>query len=358
MLARKNRNVFILATFLALLLVPLPIMSYGQTSDSASKVLIFLRDVGMVDVTKYDVADTIGPLVDYELFGGIPYTSGKLTLNSETSVIDVLYNFIGDSLASCTIEPVYGSAKYLQPLTSNLADAVTLFLQKYQTYAGFSSIAEIQDTLVGIDTTKDTVRTVGNIRFEISHTDLGTSFKWEKTYNGAVYPGFGVIFKNGAIYSFGQNVSYQTIGNTDVNITREQAIEIALKRAESYSYTYQDQKIDSFNILKDKIIGELEVRSRYKPFELYPIWKVDLPLDDIYPGSVFFIRTNIWADTGEILNIRPLGGGGYDIPTVSESDSGSGNSAAPVPVTSIFVIAVVISTIVALGIVALKKRSE
>lgn len=359
MLAKKNWVAFILASIVAVSFVQLPSLCSAQTSDSASKVTIFLRDVAMIDVEKYDISDTIGPLVDYEVFEGIPYTSGKLTLTSETSIIDVLYNFVDDSLTSCTIEPVYGSVKHIQPAPSNLVDAATIFLQKYQVYADDSSIAAIKNTLVSVDTAENTTKIVGDVRLEISNTDLWTSFQWEKTYNGAVYPGLGVGFKNGEIYYFGQGMSYYTMGNTDVDITKEQAIEIALKQTESYSYTYQDQKIENFNIVKDSIVAELEVKSRYKSFELYPLWKVDLPLDDIYPGEVYFIRANLWADTGEIIDIRPLGGGGYDPAYVSDSnDAQSGNTVTIPPTTSIIAIIAVISIIIVVAIVTLKKRSK
>lgn len=359
MLTKKTWIVFILVSILAVSFAQLPSVCSAQTSDSASKVLIFLKDVAMIDVDKYDTADTIGPLVDYEMFGGIPYTSGKLTLNSEASIIDVLYNFVGNSLTSCTVEPVYGTARYIQPLPTNLGDAASMFLQKYQGYADDSSITAIKDTLVSVDATKNTTKTVGNIQLKISNTELWTSFTWERTYNKAVYPGLGITFNDGAFHSFGQELSYYTIGNTDVKITKEQAIEIALERAESYSYTYQDTKIENFNILRDSIVAELEVKSRYKPFELYPLWRVDLPLDDIYPGAVYFIRVNLWADSGEIMNIRPLGGGGYDPSYASDSsDAQSGNSAAMPPTIVIIATAAVISIIIVIVIVALKRKSK
>ena len=359
MLAKKNWAIFILASILAVSFVQFSGLCSAKTSGSASEVTIFLRDVAMIDVEKYTVSDTIGPLVDYEVFEGIPYTSGKLTLNSETSIIDVLYNFVGDSLTSCTIELVYGPVKYLQSSPAKLADAADLFLEKYQVYSDDSSIAAIRNTLVSVDATKDMTKIVGDVKLEISNTDLWTSFQWEKTYNGATYPGMGLVFKDGAIYSFGQDTSYYTIGSTVVKITQEQAIEIALNRLESYSYTYQDQKIEKFNIVKDSIDASLEVKSRYKNLELYPLWRVDLPLDDIYPGSVYFIRVNLWADNGEIINIRPLGGGYYDATDGSNSNEvESENNATMLPTIDLIAIAIAISIMITIAIVAFKRRSR
>ncbi len=65
MLTKKTWIVFILASILAVSFAQLPSVCSAQTSDSASKVLIFLKDVAMIDADRYDAADTIRPLVDY-----------------------------------------------------------------------------------------------------------------------------------------------------------------------------------------------------------------------------------------------------------------------------------------------------
>lgn len=336
--------------------------SAAQLSATADKVLVFLRDVVMLDVEKYDVVEAIGPLVEDKQSGWLPLTSGKLSLYSETSILDVLYNFVGDSLTGCSFYAIRGSAEYLQPLPADLADAASLFLQNYQAYSGDSSIAAMKDMLDDVDVTNDTTKIVGNLKLEITN-DMLTSFQWRRTFNGADYHGIGINYKDGAFSSFGQDMSYYKIGNTDVKITREQAIDIALERAESFSYLHLGRRIETFTILEDHIIAELRVKSRYEAYLLYPLWMVDLPLDDIYPGSVFFIRVNLWADNGEIINIRPLGGGlpsdGSSTASSTAEPTGTKLSEAELT-TAMYIIAVVatVPVLITIPIIILKKRSN
>ena len=96
---------------------------------------------------------------------------------------------------------------------------------------------------------------------------------------------------------------------------------------------------------------------------MYPFWMVDVALDEIYPGWVTFLRVNIWADTGEIIEIKPLGiGGGFQpgnssltttpAPTTA-SDSDTAN--LPLPVYLLIAISVVIA---AFAGIALKRRRK
>lgn len=332
MLTKKFCTVLSLSLIFAVLFAQGSVGLATETSIYANKVLVFLRDVVMLDVEKYDVVEALGPFVDYfEQFGELPYTTGKLSMYSDMGVVDVLYTFVGDTLVSCSVEPNLaatpsGVLQYRQQVSTDLDDAAAEFLQRYCAYTDDSSFDAMSSILDEVDVTKDTIITsdmtievsggindttklVGNIKLEVSNNDIGTLLRWWNNFNGADFTSLSVEFRKGAFFMFSDDRSYRKIGGTDVNFSEDDAIDIALKRAEDYSYFYKDAKIDNFTIVEDRAHGKLQVKSRYQPLELYPFWMVDLPLDDVYPGSVYFIRVNLWADTGEVIDCRALGYG-------------------------------------------------
>ena len=159
--------------------------------------------------------------------------------------------------------------------------------------------------------------------------------------------------------SFRDDRSYFKIGGTDVNISAEQAKNIALKRAENLSYNIRSRVIEDFVILEDRVRCELLTMGRDNPLMAYPYWMVILPLDKTYPGFVDWFEITLWADTGEIIDCLPMGGGG-SVSTVN-TPTPSANSFVSVSGDDlIFVGAGAIATAVLAGLTAviLKKRKS
>jgi hypothetical protein len=232
----------------------------------------------------------------------------------------------------------------------------------------------MRNMLDGIDATKDVTKTVGNIKLEVSTDSYSTLFRWRYTYNGAVYTGLNVEFRNGAFFMFSDNRSYYTIGGTDVNVSRDEAVNIALKRVETYSYKYAGEEIADFSIVKDQIRAELRTRGKDNPLVLYPYWHVELPLDNVYPGFVTYILVTIWADTGEVIECYALGSGGGLSPDGSSTgpsttepsspggstpdESQTGNSPESLPLMYLIAAVAAISVPIAIVAVILKKKHK
>jgi hypothetical protein len=100
---------------------------------------------------------------------------------------------------------------------------------------------------------------------------------------------------------------------------------------------------------------------------VYPIWVVDLPLNDVYPGMVSFIRVRLWADTGEVINIQPLGSGGtfnesadnsHQLYPIASQNNGidSKNSS----LLTIYITTTCLATVIPIAIVAMvfKRRTK
>ena len=207
--------------------------------------------------------------------------------------------------------PVISDRQY-----ANLLDAVKSFLEKYQTYSKIDS-TNLTSMLDNVDLTKNVTSIVGDTKLIITNNIFGgeeiTYLKWANTVNGADYTLLQLGFlKNGSFEVFMDERAVYTIVDTSVNVSREQAIEIALKNLSSYSYLMPDQSIVSdFNVTEDKITAELSIsRANY---ELRPYWDIRMPLNQTYPGSVQGITVFIWANTGEIISYGNIAFGGMTV---------------------------------------------
>jgi len=169
--------------------------------------------------------------------------------------------------------------------------------------------------------------TLGNLKLVVSRSDNldYTSFQWLYTYNEADYhTGLRLSFKKGSLYTFSDS-RYFTIGSTNVDISKDQAVSIAKIRAQNISWSLKTSDTSSVQvsnptILDDYTSAELLTAPR-EPLVMYPYWQVSLTFDKIYPGSVYGVSYSIWADTGEVFygNLQMIGGSVSDESTSSPS---------------------------------------
>jgi hypothetical protein len=212
--------------------------------------------------------------------------------------------------------------------------------------------------------------TSGNIKLKILSQKIDpetvdTIFRWIYTVNGAGYTAIGVTFRNGDFYALRDDRGIYKIGNTDVKITKEQAVDLALKYVQTYSYTGitgSDEKpeyieISGFNITKENITAELNTYPR-ESSTLYPYWSVQLPLTENYPGNVWALLVSVWADSGETFLCQPLAvGGNLGDQTASTPSQESASSTSEAPI-NVAVLAVVMIFAVVIAAVFIKKRRK
>jgi len=112
---------------LVVLVVYLPTVQLAENSD-ANEVLVFLEEVVSLDVQKYD-ATLRGTSVTYpDWLDCLAHLTGKYTLESETSRIDVLFKFRNDTLSWCLARLIEGSPHYTDSLSGNIRDWIKVFL--------------------------------------------------------------------------------------------------------------------------------------------------------------------------------------------------------------------------------------
>jgi len=196
-----------LVAVLAVLFVYMPTI-YLTEDSAADEVLVFLDEVVSLDVSKYDV-NMLGASVTYpDWLDGLAQLTGKYTLESETSKVDVLFKFRNDTLSWCLVRILDGSPHYTDSSSADPRGLINGFLQKYQAYSGTSDLEKMQNMLYTIDVTKNTTTTVDNLKLTVSVNSFSSSFDWRYTIDGTDCGGVNVSFRNGHFYALSDDRNY------------------------------------------------------------------------------------------------------------------------------------------------------
>ena len=276
----------------------------GENGDHKSMVSNFLQNVLPIDISRYTTV-----LRDQNTTSD-SFLTAKLT--SEQSIITINFYTRNSILSGFHLFVDNGSIIYDKSY-SNLNDIAISFLSKYQSFSNLDS-KEIIDTIPKIDTTKNSTQLEGNVKIIITVQD-GTAedsvgykyvnFEWRRNLQGVDYPLIHVAFQNGALYSFSDFRNVYTIGDTTVNVSREQAISAAMEYVKTYSYALSDgSKVSGFKLNESRTEATLTCGTSNST-TLYPMWKVVLFLDHVYPGSVKAFSVAVWASSGKVFGISP-----------------------------------------------------
>jgi hypothetical protein len=206
----------------------------------------------------------------------------------------------------------YRIIHYIQKPDSDLRKTATEILQRYQTYTKDEQITQMINLLKTAELTNGYTKTNNNLQLSVQIFDENRYYLvFSNTVNGADYSKLTLSFKNGELTSFLDDRAFYVLGSDVVNVSEQQAISIALEQAADFSYKVGDEEISGFDIVNEYIRVQPSRLSRQSESSLvkYPIWIVELPLADVYPGMVSVISVMLWADTGEVISIRPLGAG-------------------------------------------------
>ncbi len=303
---KKFTPLIILLLVLLFPILQVPKASLAE-STAADQALALIQNVFPIDISQYNITLTnsgtssVWTVSTQEVL--------TYTLESEESVFDINFNFENNIFTFCFVSVKKGSVITDNSYT-NLTEAVEGFLNKYQKHNG-ENLAAMKRMLDYADETKNMTLIYSNLTLVIRNLSIAysgpyfgnsTSFKWSYTVNGVNYPGIRISFRDGAFDGLHDERALYAIGDTTVNISKEQAISIAIDQAKNnYSYSMGGGVIISdFNVTEDRAVAWLGTSTR-EHFVLYPIWNVMLFLDKRYPGSVIGLLVGLWADSGQVL---------------------------------------------------------
>ncbi|MDI9576967.1 MAG: hypothetical protein QM398_02385 [Thermoproteota archaeon] len=358
----------------------------ASISTAPDKALAFIEDVLPIDSSQYEITLSNYGVPNLPDIGVDKQQNARLnnekaevitySLKSKDSTMNVVCTLYDGVLYQSQVGAQKG---HIIPDKSHadVAAAAKSFLEKLEAYSNLDS-TEMTSMLSNVDPTKNTTITSGTLTLTITHkyapeTSFGDSidFRWVRTINGCEYLLTDVVFRDGAFSGFIDHRARYTIGDTKVNISKDQAIAIAMEYIKNYSYQMAgDYWISGFNVTEDKTVALLKPTVK-EDNVLYPHWSVTLYLNQTYPGSVTSILLGIWADPGEVFFCHHQAYGGSNL---IESNSDSENSFAdanPPPTSSsslsetpidngmvaLIAVAVIAITVTAITLI-IKKRSK
>ena len=282
------------------------LLSWGT---SPNKVLTFLTDIVHLDMTKYS-ATLESNTVEYRSdLGGFVEEIMRYSLTNESSKVDVILRFRNASLSSYSLQVLEGTPYYSQLQPTNILDAAKGILERYHEYSGASHLGAMINMLETVNETGDFETTSGNIKLSRASGRSTIKIQFMYTTKNIDFQAKRVvlIFDNyGFLSSLTDDWSLFRVGGTEVNISKEEAIRIAMDYAKDYTWTVNGEIISNFTLVEEYASAELWPHSREDPLALIPYWYVTMPLDRIYPEQVDRIAVGLWADTGEVSICQSL----------------------------------------------------
>lgn len=324
-----------------------------QKADEA-KAVAFLTNVTGLDMKKYDVKLGVDRHEPYDPNLPPPRSEETVHCNLTTTdgrILNVICMFRGDSVIWCKLYPIKGSPLFAQSKPSNDIIATKNLLDRLQNFSATTYLPTMRSMLDSVSKIEYSNITIGDTKLEIlvegaSTTFMegtSTTFIWSSAIKDAEnnQKVVAITLHDGQFEFFADNWNLYKIGNADVKISREEAIEIAKEHARAYVWTAGNVTVSNVGFADIPVDAELSMQDRGN-YTLYPIWFILLPLDKVYPGLVTGIQIEVWADSGEVSSINPSGAGGAP-PTPQPSSSLTASSA--VDSTGYTIVAVVITLI-------------
>jgi hypothetical protein len=304
--------------FLALVFLAVSLMQVNSVNAAdltvKEKSMAILSDVSEFDLDKYTISQKIYP--NYSYYNVVPESNIIFTLTSDNSKLKVSLTYANENLHILNVAEIEGTPlttkAYISPL-----DGAKAFLSNYQTLTGNSLYQELSLMLDDTDLSQNAVLTSGNFKLAVNTSAEETTFMWTYVSDGveARHKCISMGFRDGLLRYFVDTWELYKIGSTTINLSQEGAVAIALEQARTFSWTVGSEnnsiEVRDFNVTKAMEAQLIFANSLYAdkaratdPLELFPMWRIGVGLDKFYPGNVYGIYVDIWADTKEIRHTQ------------------------------------------------------
>ena len=279
------------------------LLSWTQITNMA---INFLQQVTHIDTSHYQatlVSNTVDQPSD---LGGILEQTLMYSLASNDSKMDVYFRFRSNELSWYQIVPLEGSLVYSQPQPNSALDAAKGLLLRFTSYENVSYLGNMSSMLSSVSNSMQNMEiTEGNNKLNVTVSGATTQIVMMYTENGVDFSPkcVSLTFMNNNLMDFIDDYYLFTVGSTTVNVSIDQAIQLATNAVKSYSWTANGTTVSNFTVLSEPVSVVFHPNTK-NGLALYPQWTVTLDLNKVYPGGVNSITIEIWADTGDIAQIQ------------------------------------------------------
>jgi hypothetical protein len=284
----------------------------------SQKGLAILSNVAAINIAQYNV-ESKQVSQKFSYFNALQEDVVSYNLTSSHSQMNVSCTFAKNKLHMLYVLDSEGTPA-LTKTASNVKEEAQNYLSDYTTYTQESIYTTLSDTLNKVDISKNSTLTLDNIKLKVNVTDdQRTTFSWIYTFNGVDAPEkcVAISYQRGALKFFVDTWDIYTVGGTNVNLSEKGAVDIALQSVKGFSYQLGFGKnatiVRNLNVTCAKFtqlifcdsIGADNVRGDDN-LTLFPMWRIGVGLDKWYPGNVYGVYVDVWADTGEVRLVQEV----------------------------------------------------
>lgn len=277
-------------------------------NDIEKVSLRFLEEVVDIRLNAYNLTEyrcvTAAPLIQGYLRPGHVETWVDITLSRESDELQVELRFMDGEFYYFRLNegtPITNTEK-----TTNLLNYARTVLERYRLQFNAMHCAQLAPMLDQI-TNLDHEQTIERDEavLEIHVTDKDTSFRWTPKIDGIkMQKDMSIrIDRNGFLRKLWDWCGILSIGSTEINVSREEAINIAFGVAQKHADEI-GAKIGGYET-QLMLYNDAET-GRGDCFTLYPRWLVTVNYDKAYGGYDGYYAC-IWADTGEVYREHAQG---------------------------------------------------
>jgi len=280
-------------------------------NTATEKGMSIIRDVFQIDVTKYQttlLSETVEARSD---LAGVVEQVLKYSLTNRESKIDLVLRFRNNHFSLYQLSLIEGippfAPIYAQPQPTDILEATRGIIERYKSSTGEPYLEEMSRLLASANETA-TEQTLGNIKLKMTVYGDNAEVVLTYTANGFDFSAksLRLVFQQHNLQELSDDWFLYEVGDTQVNVSREQAIQIARDAAKNFEWNANGTQVSNFNVLAEPVSAVFFPHPRTKSLTLVPYWYITLYLDREYPGGVNSITVGVWADTGEVANIQAL----------------------------------------------------
>ena len=279
------------------------LLSWGTGSD---KAISFIREVAQIDITKYQ-ATLLSDTVQYRSdLGGVLEEVMKYALTNNESQIGITLRFRNNHFSKYQLNIDEGSPLYSQPQPTDVLTATKNLIERYKTYTDDAYFGEMSSLMTNTNDLSSNGTILNHTKLQVSTSGAISQVFLMYTENGVDFSGksLWITFNGNIVTQLTDGWFLLTVGNTTVNVSQDQAIQIAKNYLKSYSWNANGTQVSNFTVLQTPASVQFSPHPREVPLALIPYWYIVLNLDRVYPGEVNRIAVGIWADTGEVANVQ------------------------------------------------------
>ena len=273
----------------------------------ANKVANLLQNVAQIDTSKYTVKlleNTLEFKSDFKVYE----ENMKYSLRGSQSDLVAEFRFRENHFSRYSLNLGEDSLIYAKPQPGDILQVARNTLINYKAYSGDSYLDDMSNLIEQVSQVENTTITAGTLKLRITLIDGTADFQWMYSTQGIDFSAKGVrmTFTNRVLTTMVDGYFLFAIGNTNLAITQDRAIQIAKDYAKTLTWTIDGRQVTGFTTVDTPVSVELLPHPRPNSVALVPYWYVTLRLDQTYSGSINQIAIGVFADNGEVVNVQML----------------------------------------------------